>query len=136
MDEKTFMDLIDRQHKTRVGILTNPTKKRVGGTTDRLNQFKRIAAMRNCTTESAAIDLATKQFTDFLDMASGVHPDSENLDYFHELGADIQNYIDLTLAIAQEKYIPKQDEEPRPMPLRTTSEATEGGRNVFKERLG
>ena len=103
MEESTFMEFVERQHKLCVGILTNPRKKRTAGSSDRLRQFHRMAAMRNCTTESAAIDLATKQFTDFLDMAKGVHPESDNFDYFAELGADIQNYITLTLAISYER---------------------------------
>ena len=126
MDEHTFADFVERQHKIRVSILNSSTKKRMAGSDDRLLQFKRMAVMRRCTPESAAIDLATKHFTDFLDMAAGTNPRWDDFNYFSELGADIQNYIDLTLALMYEKNEPSPSKAPH----------KEDNTNVFKSSMG
>ncbi len=102
MTEKDFLNYIDKQHKLRLSILSDPKKKRMAGTDDRLLNFKRMAGAMYCTEESAAANLMVKQFIDFLDMADESHPKFDDLDYFKELGADIQNYVDITLAIASE----------------------------------
>jgi hypothetical protein len=103
MDNSTFINLVDQQHLYRKRLLDKPEKKRMGGTEDRLIQFKRMAKMRKCTTASAAVDLCTKQFTDILDMADGSHSKSGDIKYLRELIADVQNYLDITLIIASEE---------------------------------
>ena len=108
MTNEEFLNFVNHQYKLRLDILDNSKKKRTAGTDDRFIQFRRMAELRCCTMKSAAADLMTKQFTDFLDMADESHAEYNDLDYFIELGADIQNYIDITLAIAiEEKESPR-----------------------------
>jgi len=73
------------------------------GDGDRLGQFKRMAKTRKCSNMSAAIDLCTKQFTDIIDMADGTHPKAGDIKLLRELISDVQNYLDITLAIAEEE---------------------------------
>jgi arabinogalactan endo-1,4-beta-galactosidase len=103
MDQDKFMQIISDHHTYRMNILCNPKKSRTSGNTDRLIQFKRMAKMRKCSTLSACVDLCTKQFTDILDMADGSHPHAWNVDYFEELISDVQNYLDIALAIMKEE---------------------------------
>ena len=109
MNEQTFLNYVEAQHAYRLRVLKDPKKKRSLGSTDRLLQFTRLAALRQCSEESAAIDLATKHFTDILDMAEGSHPERDNIDYWRELVADIQNYLDITLALAEDRLVPRDD---------------------------
>ena len=103
MKEQDFMEIVDRQHTFRKSLLSNPDKKRTAGTDDRLLQFRRMAAMRKCTVESAAIDLCTKQFTDLIDMADCSHPKHNDVKFLSDLIADVQNYLDILLAITTER---------------------------------
>lgn len=105
MKDKIFLMIVDEQFEHRKKILSDPKKKRTAGSSDRLLQFKRMAAMRKCTIKSAAIDLCTKQFTDLLDMADETHPKFDDLDYMKELVADVQNYLDIMIAIAVESEV-------------------------------
>ena len=103
MTEDDFLKAVEDQHNVRLSILTSSKKRRVAGTDDRLIQFKRMAALRKCTVKSAAVDLCTKQFTDIIDMADGTHSESNNIPYLKELVADVQNYLDIVVAIAVEE---------------------------------
>lgn len=104
MLEDKFLEFVENHHSYRVDLMKRGDKKRVASSPDRLYQFKRIAEMRKCSTPSAAVDLCTKQFTDILDMADGTHPMSGDIIYLTELIADVQNYLDLTLACAEEEW--------------------------------
>lgn len=103
MDQDKFMGIVESHHNYRMNILCNPKKSRTAGNVDRLLHFKRMAKMRKCSVLSACVDLCTKQFTDILDMADGSHPDSWDVDYFEELISDVQNYLDIALAIKKEE---------------------------------
>ena len=104
MNDGRFLELVARQHARRLRLLDKPEKKRTANTDERMLQFYRMSSMRKCTSMSAAIDLCTKQFTDLLDMADGTHPKCADLKYWRDLCCDIQNYVDITLALAEETY--------------------------------
>lgn len=103
MTQKEFMKCVELQYELRIKILNSSKKKRVADTDDRLKQFKRMATVKKCSVEEAATDLMVKHFIDFVDMSDHSHPDWNNTDYLRELGADIQNYVDITIAIAIER---------------------------------
>ena len=64
LTQKKFMAIIEENFEERKAILDNPNKKRTAGSPDRMINFKRMAALRMVSEESAAVDLCTKQFTD------------------------------------------------------------------------
>lgn len=103
MKENVFLEIVEAQHTNRLSILTSNKKRRVAGTEDRLVQFKRMAALRKCPVKSVPMDLCTKQFTDLIDMADNTHPECKNIEYLEELIADVQNYLDILLALAIEE---------------------------------
>jgi hypothetical protein len=103
MTQEELMKCVQLQHDLRIKILNSSKKKRVANTDDRFLSFKRMAAVKKCSVEEAATDLMVKHFIDFVDMSNHSHPDWNNTDYLRELGADIQNYVDITIAIAIEK---------------------------------
>lgn len=103
LTQKKFMAIIEENFEERKAILDNPNKKRTAGSPDRMINFKRMAALRMVSEESAAVDLCTKQFTDILDMCSGKHGNSGDTAYLKELVYDVQNYLDIVLAIRMDK---------------------------------
>ena len=103
MTNEDFISIVEQQFLRRKKILSKPEKARVAGTADRLIQFKRMAKMRKCSPMSAAVDLSTKHFTDIIDMADGSHAKSGDINYLRDLISDVQNYLDITLAIAEEE---------------------------------
>ncbi len=103
MTKDEFIKCIELQHKYRIAIMNDTKKKRTAGSDDRFSHFKRMAAVKKCSVEKASTDLMIKHFIDFVDMSDRSHSDWNNIDYLRELGADIQNYVDITLAIAIER---------------------------------
>lgn len=103
MTQEEFMKCIELQHEYRTAIMDDTKKKRTAGSDDRFSHFKRMAAVKKCSMEEASTDLMIKHFIDFVDMSDRSHPDWKNIEYLRELGADIQNYVDITLAIAIER---------------------------------
>lgn len=103
MTQEELMKCVQLQHDFRIKILNSSKKKRVANTDDRFLSFKRMATVKKCSVEEASTDLMIKQFVDFVDMSNHSHPDWEDVNYLRELGADIQNYIDITIAIAIER---------------------------------
>jgi hypothetical protein len=105
MNNERFFEVVEKQHIRRKKMMQRPDKARVAGSTDRLIQFKRMAAINKETPAESAVHLCVKQFTDIIDMADGTHPLTGNLKYMRELVADVQNYLDLTLANAEESWL-------------------------------
>jgi hypothetical protein len=104
MHEQEFIRLSGEQYKLRMEIMCDQKKKRTAGQADRLIQFKRLAALHCISDAEVCMNLVSKQFTDLIDMASGNHPKYNDLDYLKELIADVQNYMDLLLAIEVERH--------------------------------
>ena len=103
MTNEEFISLVEQQHQRRLRLMQRPEKSRTAGNTDRLIQFRRMAKMNKCSEMSTAMNLCSKQFTDIIDMADNSHPKSGDIKYLRELISDVQNYLDITLVLAEEK---------------------------------
>lgn len=103
MLESEFLNIVESNFSKRKELLCSPSKRRMGGTFDRLSQFKRMAYLRKVKWEQVPLDLCSKQFTDIIDMVDGSHEKAGDLDYLTELINDVQNYLDLTLALCIER---------------------------------
>ena len=110
MNATDFRKLCYEQYQHRMSIMDDGKKARVAGRGDRLIQFKRLAAIHMVSEAEVAMTLCSKQFTDLIDMASGNHPEYNNLNYLRELISDVQNYLDLLLAIETERIEEESDE--------------------------
>ena len=100
--EEEFFEKVEAQHKFRLSLMRRPEKSRSeSGSKDRLRQFTRISAFRMCEDASVPLDLCVKQFSDILDMVTGRHPKAGDISYLRELIADVQNYLDISLVLAE-----------------------------------
>lgn len=102
MTKEDFMKVVAAQHKRRISLLNDSKKSRTAETEDRLLQFKRMSVMNKRPLTSVPLDLCIKQFSDIIDMADGSHSHTEDISYLRELVSDVQNYLDILLALAEE----------------------------------
>lgn len=105
MTPEEFLAFSEKSYKQRIKILGDPKKKRTAGTNDRFINFRRMGAAKMVPPEQVTTDLCMKQFLDIHDMLSGKHDKSGDFKYLKELIYDVQNYLDIALAICHEKVV-------------------------------
>ncbi len=100
--EKLFKEIVIRNNKTALA-----KNKEYASDSDKLHNFKRAAAMLQCTPEKALIGMWVKHIISLLDMVDKIESgkyDSVTLKLLEEKIGDAMIYLALLEAIIKERY--------------------------------
>lgn len=107
MNQEQFDKILERRIELIKAVLSKKRAEYAGNGGDRLHNFKRAAAMLDCTPERALIGMATKHFVSILDMVDQVEFNPSqfpSIAMIEEKLGDAINYYILLEAMLKERH--------------------------------
>ena len=100
MNHEEFMHTRDDLNDHCTKLLAMKQNEYASGNKDRLNQFKRAAALSNCSPEKALAGMMIKHETSIHDMIDDISRDQHHCtECWKEKLGDLRNYCDLLWAL-------------------------------------
>ncbi len=103
MLREEFLDFMKENYDERIKEIGDIEQIKVPPKEDVFTNFRAIAAMLEIPPETAVAHLMSEKYVELLRMLQYRHPKAGSLPYLYQIAHDIQNYIDVALAILTDR---------------------------------